>query len=172
LATHYLPRDELTNVKARIQRSPDELEVILSDASVSPPPARIDMLHTDIDRLFTPDRIEDILTLLSADPSPWASEQLAEIRKRSPRSCKVALRALAEGPMLTRFSEIMQLEYRVASRLARKPDFGEGVRAFVIDKDDRPQWLPPRFEDVGDDEIDAIFAPLPEDEEWTPLKRK
>jgi enoyl-CoA hydratase len=172
LATHYLPRDELVSVKARIKKAPDELEVILSDASIPPPPARIDMLHMDIDRLFTPDRIEDIFTLLSADPSPWASGQLAEIRKRSPRSCKVALRVLAEGRMLTKFSEIMQLEYRVASRLARKPDFSEGVRAFVIDKDDRPKWLPPRFEDVSDEEIDSIFAPLPEDEEWTPLKRK
>lgn len=172
LATHYLPRDGLASVKARIQKAPDELEVILSDASVSPPPARIDMFHTDIDRLFTADRIEDIFALLSADPSPWAKEQLAEIRKKSPCSCKVALRALAECRVLTQFSAIMQLEYRVSSRLARKPDFCEGVRAFVIDKDDRPNWLPPRFEDVSDDEIDTIFAPLSEDEEWSPLKRE
>jgi enoyl-CoA hydratase len=172
LATHYLPRDELAGVKARIKKAPDELEVILSDASVLRPPARIDMFHTDIDRLFTPDRLEDIFTLLGADPSAWASEQLADIRKRSPRSCKVALRALAEGGKLTRFSEVMQLEYRVASRLACKPDFTEGVRAFVIDKDENPKWTPPSFEDVSDDEIDLIFAPLPEGEEWSPLKRE
>jgi enoyl-CoA hydratase len=172
LATHYLPRDEVASVKSRIQKAPDELEVILNNASVSPPPARIDTFHTDIDRLFAPDRIEEIFTLLSADPSPWASEQLAEIRKKSPRSCKVALRSLAACGKLIQFSEIMQLEYCVASRLARKPDFSEGVRAFVIDKDDSPKWLPPRFEDVSDDEIDAIFAPLSEDEEWAPLKRK
>ena len=172
LATHYLPRDELVSVKARIQKAPDELEIILSDASVSPPSTRIDVFHTDIDRLFTPDRIEDIFTLLNADPSHWAGEQLAAIRKKSPRSCKVALRALAECRMLTQFSEIMELEYRVSSRLARKPDFSEGVRAFVIDKDDRPKWMPPRFEDVNDDEIDLIFAPLPEDEEWTALRRE
>ncbi len=172
LATHYLPRDELASVKARIQKTPDEIEVILSDATVSPPPARIDELHTDIDRLFAADRIEDIFTVLNADPSPWAKEQLTEIRKKSPRSCKVALRALAECGKLTQFSEIMQLEYRVSSRLARKPDFSEGVRAFVIDKDNSPTWSPSRFEDVSDDEIDAIFEPLIEDEEWTPLKRE
>ena len=172
LATHYLPLDELASVKARIQKTPDELEVILSDASISPPPAQIDMFHTDIGRLFTPDRIEDIFALLNADPSPWASEQLAEIRKKSPRSCKVALRALAECRTLAQFSEIMRLEYRVSSRLARKPDFSEGVRAFVIDKDDRPKWIPLRFEDVSDDEIELIFAPLPEDEEWIALRRE
>ena len=172
LATHYLPRDELVSVKARIQKAPDDLEVILSDASISPPSARIDMFHTDIDRLLAADRIEHIFAVLNADPSPWAKEQLGEILKKSPRSCKVALRSLAECRLLAQFSEIMQLEYRVSSRLARKPDFSEGVRAFVIDKDNRPKWIPSRFEDVSDDEIDAIFAPLPENEEWTPLKRE
>jgi enoyl-CoA hydratase len=130
------------------------------------------MFHTDIDRLFIADRIEETIAALMADPSPWAKEQLAEILKKSPRSCKVALRELAESRILTQFSEIMQLEYRVSSRLARKPDFSEGVRAFVIDKDNRPHWTPSRFEDVSDDEIDAIFARLPDDEEWTPLKRE
>jgi enoyl-CoA hydratase len=172
LATHYLPREVLTDVKLHIVKNPEALEAILSDASVSPPPARIDMFHTEIDRLFTGDRIEGIVAALKADPSPWVREQLAEILKKSPRSCKVALRALAECRALTQFSEIMQLEYRLSSRLARKPDFSEGVRAFVIDKDNRPHWTPPRFEDVSDEEIDAIFAPLPENEEWTPLRRE
>lgn len=172
LATHYLPHAELVNVKARIKKTPDDLDIILSDASVSPPLARIDELHTDIDRLFAADRIEDIFALLNADPSPWAKEQLAGIRERSPYSCKVALRALAECRVLTQFSEIMRLEYCVASRLARKPDFSEGVRAFIIDKDNHTKWTPSQFENVSDEEVDAIFAPLPENEEWTPLKRE
>ena len=172
LATHYLPRNELPDVKARIQKAPDEIEVILSDASVSPSPARIDELHAETNMLFAADRIEDIFALLNADPSPWAREQLAEISKKSPRGCKVALQALAECGKLEQFSEIMQLEYRVSTRLASKPDFSEGVRAFLIDRDNHPKWTPSRFEDVGDDEIDAIFAPLPENEEWTPVKRE
>ena len=172
LATHYLPHDALSDVKARIKKAPDELELILNDESILPPPARIDELHAHTNMLFAADRIQDIFAMLNADPSPWAKEQLAEIRKKSPRSCKVALQALAACGKLTQFSEIMQLEYRISSRLARKQDFSEGVRAFVIDKDNHPTWVPPRFEDVSDEEIDAIFAPLPENEEWTPLKRE
>jgi enoyl-CoA hydratase len=79
------------------------------------------------------------------------------------------LRQLGESAELKQFSHNMAMEYRIVSRLIRKPDFIEGVRAFVIDKDNRPRWTPRRFEDVTDEAIDAIFAPLPDAEEWTPL---
>ena len=48
-------------------------------------------------------------------------------------------------------------------------DFIEGVRALIVDKDNSPKWDPPTPEAVTDDWIDAIFAPLPESEKWTPL---
>ncbi len=169
LATHYLPRPALTGVKTRIGREPEALAAVLREASVEPPPARIDGLRFDIDRLFAADRLEDILAALKADPRPWAAEQLAEIAKKSPLSCKTALRQLRESGRLKQFSHNMAMEYRIVSRLIRRPDFIEGVRAFVIDKDNRPRWTPRRFEDVTDEAIEAIFAPLPDHEEWTPL---
>ena len=172
LATHFLPRDGLPSVKARIKKAPEALQVILSDASVSPLPAQIGCIHADIDRLFAAARIEDIVAMLKANASPWAMAQLVAILNKSPRSCKVALRQLSEGRGLTRFSNNMQMEYRLASRLARRPDFVEGIRAFVIDKDNRPEWTPRHFEEVSDDEIEAIFAPLSDAEEWTALGRE
>jgi enoyl-CoA hydratase len=48
-------------------------------------------------------------------------------------------------------------------------DFIEGVRALIVDKDNSPKWDPPTPEAVTDAWIDAIFAPLPADKEWTPL---
>jgi enoyl-CoA hydratase len=171
LATHYVPRDALDDAKTQILSTPHQIEVILRETSVAPPPARIADLRGDIDRLFGAARIEDIAAKLKSDPSPWAAGQLAEIEKKSPRSCKVALRQLREGRSLARFSDNMRMEYRIAARIIRKPDFIEGVRAFLIDKDNRPRWSPPRFEDVTTGEIEAIFAPLPAEEEWTALGR-
>ena len=170
LATHYLPRASLTDVKARIAKSPDGLETILDEAAIAPPPAPIEELRGDIDRLFAAPRIEDIVAALAADPSPWAAQQLAEISGKAPLSCKVALRLLNESRKLTDFSDNMRMEYRAVSRLIRNPDFSEGVRAFVIDKDNLPNWAPARFADVPDAMIDAIVAPLPEDGEWMPLE--
>lgn len=37
-------------------------------------------------------------------------------------------------------------------------DFGEGVRALLIDKDNKPAWRPPTLEGVTEDILDTIFA--------------
>ena len=42
--------------------------------------------------------------------------------------------------------------------LVRRPDFAEGVRAAVIDKDRDPKWQPDSLADVRDDEIDELFT--------------
>jgi enoyl-CoA hydratase len=38
------------------------------------------------------------------------------------------------------------------------PDFAEGVRAMVVDKDRKPAWTPARIEEVDPAAIDALFA--------------
>jgi len=65
----------------------------------------------------------------------------------------------------------MRMEYRIASRVLTRPDFAEGVRAVIVDKTNDPKWNPATPEDVSEELIDSIFAPLPEGEEWTPLER-
>ena len=62
-----------------------------------------------------------------------------------------------------------RLEYRIASRVLTLPDFAEGVRAVIVDKTNDAKWNPATPEGVTDAMIDAIFAPLPADEEWKPL---
>ena len=67
------------------------------------------------------------------------------------------------------FAAQMAQEYAIGSRVVQMHDFIEGVRALIVDKDNSPEWDPPTAEAVTDDWIDAIFAPLPENEKWTPL---
>jgi enoyl-CoA hydratase len=54
----------------------------------------------------------------------------------------------------------MRMEYRLTMRALERPDFYEGVRAAVIDKDQRPRWQPPALAGVSDAEIARYFAPL------------
>jgi enoyl-CoA hydratase len=67
------------------------------------------------------------------------------------------------------FADNMAMEYRIGARVVQRHDFLEGVRAVIIDKDNAPRWNPPKLEEVTDEMLDSIFAPLPSTEEWTPL---
>jgi enoyl-CoA hydratase len=64
----------------------------------------------------------------------------------------------------------MKMEYRIAARVINRPDFADGVRAVIVDKDNAPKWNPATPEGVTDALIDSIFAPLPRGKEWKPLK--
>ena len=170
LATHYLPTEALADAKARIATEDIErIDGILGTLSVTPPPSKIVETLFDINRHFASDRFEDIFASLDGDDSNWAMRELATLRGKSPQTCKVALRQLATSAGLTDFADNMAMEYRIGSRVLVRPDFAEGVRAVIIDKDNAPKWDPATPEGVTDDLLDAIFAPLPPEEEWKPL---
>jgi enoyl-CoA hydratase len=170
LATHYLTSDVLAEAKSRIATEDVErIDGILGTLSVTPPDSKIVETIVQINRHFASDRLEDILASLEGDESDWAMKELATLRSKSPQTCKVALRQLAESLKLTDFADNMAMEYRIASRVLVRPDFAEGVRAVIVDKDNSPKWDPATAEGVTDALIDAIFAPLPAQEEWKPL---
>lgn len=170
IATHYLPSEKLAEAKARIIEHPGRIAGILSDLAETPPEARIAGNLDRINRHFASDRFEDILASLEADEGEWAAKELATLRGKSPQTCKVALRQLAEAAEFTDFAQTMRQEYRIASRVIVRPDFAEGVRAVIVDKTGDPAWDPATPEGVSEELLDAIFAPLPEGEEWVPLK--
>ena len=168
LATHYLPHDLLSEAKARIAAG-HEPGGVLSALAVTPPPARIEANAAQIAKHFAADRYEDILASLAADDSDWAAKELATLRTKSPQTCKVALRQLHDSLGCETFADNMAMEYRIGSRVLTLPDFAEGVRAVIVDKDHAPKWNPATPEAVTDALIDQIFAPLPADQEWKPL---
>jgi enoyl-CoA hydratase len=169
LATHYIPSDRLEDVKRRLIEIPEHVEATLRAASVEPPPARIVGNYAAIDRCFASDRLEDIVAALEAESSEWAMKELATLGAKSPTACKVSLRLLVESPRQFHFLDEMRLEYGIVVRMFRHPDFIEGVRALLIDKDNAPRWNPATPEGVTDGMIDRIFEPLPPEEAWTPL---
>lgn len=169
IATHYIPSDHLEAVKARILADPLALEAILDENAQTPPPAKLEAARADIDRLFASDRAEAIVAALQADGGEWAAKQLAVLATKSPQTIKVALRQLVEGGRKAGFADNMAMEYGLACAIIRRPDFVEGVRAVIFDKDNAPRWNPPTLEETSDAMIDAIFALLPADRQWTPL---
>ncbi|MBO9621121.1 MAG: enoyl-CoA hydratase/isomerase family protein [Sphingomonas sp.] len=170
LATHYVHAERLEEAKARIAASPADIAAILTELSSPAPDARITRNHQAINRTFASDRLEDIIVALEAEAAEdeWARKELATLRTKSPQTMKVALRQLREGARMASFADEMRQEYAIASRVAQRHDFLEGVRAVIVDKDNAPKWDPATPEAVTDAMLDEIFAPLPEQEAWTP----
>ena len=169
LATHYVEQSGIEELVERILKAPDRLQGALGAASMTAPSARIEQNQPQIARLFVSDRLEDVLAALEADESDWAHSELATLRTKSPLSCKVSLRLLAEGADRASFTDEMRAEYALAGRVVRTHDFREGVHALLIDKTGEPKWDPPTPEDVTDEMLDVLFAPLPTSEAWTPF---
>jgi enoyl-CoA hydratase len=172
LATHYLPHAKVEEAKTRIAEHPDRIAGILSELSVTPPEARVAGNIDKIAKHFASDAYEDILASLetaAAAGDDWAAKERDTLGTKSPQTCKVALRQLAQSAQLTDFADNMRMEYRIAARVLVRPDFAEGVRAVIVDKTNDPAWNPATPEGVTEGLLDAIFAPLPADEEWKPL---
>lgn len=110
-----------------------------------------------IDRCFGFDRIEDILATLAAEPGEFAAKTLADIRAKSPTALKLALRLVRLGRLAPALEAALELEYAACRALVRGPDFYEGIRAQIIDKDRRPAWQPATVEEVSDH---AVFDAL------------
>ena len=79
----------------------------------------------------------------------------------SPTSHAVTRRQISLGRGLS-FEQCMGVEARIAYRMLRRPDFYEGIRAVVIDKDRSPRWQPADQSGVSADEVASHFDPVPD----------
>lgn len=169
IATDFELSENLEAVKAQIMADPAGIERILTATESDPGRAPIAAHRDAIDRLFGAHSVEGIVEALEADGGEWAKAQLEILQTKSPQTMKVAFRQLATGARLHDFADNMRMEYRIGARVVQRHDFIEGVRAVIVDKDNAPKWNPASLAGVTDGILDAIFAPLPPDQEWSPL---
>jgi enoyl-CoA hydratase/carnithine racemase len=118
-----------------------------------------------IDRLFAGNQVDDILAALDREAArggadaEWAAKTAATMRTKSPLSLKLALAQMRRGKDWD-FATCMRAEFRIVSRVIHGFDFYEGVRAVIVDKDNKPRWRPATLADVSEAEIERHFAPL------------
>ena len=114
-----------------------------------------------IDRHFAHDSMADILASISADNDPFAIKTAAILAKRSPLMMCVTFTLLKCGAELG-VADCLRLERALVRRAFEGGEILEGVRALVIDKDNAPQWNPPRIEDVTAEMVARYFeSPWP-----------
>lgn len=82
---------------------------------------------------------------------------LVKIATRSPTSLAAVMvtQDRARGHFFG-LAAILQMELRLASYLVRQPDFVEGVRATLVDKDHQPRWQPDTLDAVKWSALDSV----------------
>lgn len=169
VATHYMPSDSLTTVKADLVDRDDRIDmarlgVVLDAHAGDPGIAPLAEHRADIDRHFAQDSVEAILAALDADGSDWAHKTAETLRGKSPTSLKLSFELLRRGAALD-LEDCLRMEYRVVRRImTMDTDFFEGVRSILIDKDNAPNWSPATLDAVDDGAIAAHFEDLGADE--------
>ncbi|MGH2343009.1 enoyl-CoA hydratase/isomerase family protein [Segnochrobactraceae bacterium EtOH-i3] len=104
----------------------------------------------------------EALAVLEADGAE--GQRIAGLmRAKSPTSVVVTFAEMEHARSMSR-EACFDMEYRVSLRSLMKPDFYEGVRAVVVDKDQNPKWDPPTLEQVDPAIVDWFFASLGDQE--------
>ena len=167
LGTHHLAADRLAALEhalAEADLSGDAfaaVDRVLDRFRSSAGSTDLPALQERIDQCYRRGSLEGVLDALAAEASGWGRRQLEQIATKSPTSLAVTFRQLCTGATLD-FNAAMRLEYRLVQRFMAGHDFREGVRALIIDKDNRPRWRPERLAEVRETDVDAYFAPLPD----------
>ncbi|MEO8401467.1 MAG: enoyl-CoA hydratase/isomerase family protein [Gammaproteobacteria bacterium] len=112
-----------------------------------------------ISHCFRLESVEAIVHALEIHTDPWCREVASNLKTKSPTSLKVTFRAINEAKTLD-FDECMQIEYRLTSRFLEGHDFFEGIRAVLVDKDQKPHWKPAKLDEITAIDIKKYFAPL------------
>lgn len=113
-----------------------------------------------IDECYAGDDPVAIVQRLATHDHADARAAAEVLRQRCPFGVAVSLAAIRRAATLPDVVSVLVQDLALAVPLVQRPDFAEGVRAQVIDKDRNPSWTPSRLEGVDALEVAALFADL------------
>ncbi len=157
MADHFVPSDRIDDLAAALATT--DVDTAIAQVAGTAPDASLLAEQPWIDAAYAGDDLGEIVARLDAD-HPDAAKR---VRRNCPTSCAVALRAVRNAADLD-LRQTLDQDLRLAIRLQARPDFVEGVRAQVIDKDRNPRWDPPTIETLDPTAVDDCFASLGEAE--------
>lgn len=156
LADHFVPSAQLAELAEALENEAPDAAVARFAGEA--PPSVLAEQQEWIDACYSSDDAEEIVRRLRTVGGE-AADAADTIEAKSPTAVKVALESLRRVRGLG-LEETLEQEYRVGLRFLAGPDFREGIRAQVVDKDRNPHWQPAALADVSRADVDSYFAPL------------
>ncbi|MDC9832155.1 enoyl-CoA hydratase/isomerase family protein [Rhizobium binxianense] len=139
--------------------SSSDVDAVLQTLSEPAGESRLRQNAAMIDRAFSFDNVGEILAALAEEEGDFAAEARRVLLTRSPTSLKLALLLLRAGRRSASLAECLGRELGACLQMLDNPDFFEGIRAAVIDKDRNPKWSPASVEAVGAATIERFLKP-------------
>lgn len=98
-----------------------------------------------------------VVAALEAHGASEAREAATVLRQKSPLMVWVAWEGLKHAANED-WAAVIAEDIRIADIAMHRPDFAEGVRAQLVDKDRNPRWTHARLEDVGPADVAEFFG--------------
>ncbi|MBL0898982.1 MAG: enoyl-CoA hydratase/isomerase family protein [Reyranella sp.] len=170
IAHAFVPSARINDLQAALgaadlsgPRADEKVDAVVAKFAGDAGDPTLPALMPEIDRCFSAETLQEIVAHLKASNSEFAQKQLAALMRLSPLSMAITLEQLRRCANRS-FEDTMTIEYRMSQRCMQKGhDFFEGVRALLIDKDQKPQWNPPTIEGVTRAMVEEHFKPVAND---------
>ncbi|MCF6219619.1 MAG: enoyl-CoA hydratase/isomerase family protein [Robiginitomaculum sp.] len=169
IANVYIPSDKHEAFKTALGKAElngldgPVMEVLKSFVKRPDMPAPLPQAIDAFDKDTLPEIYASLRSYANAKPNKsnaeniaWASKQLSFLESKSPLAVYITFEALRRGGKF-KFREAMRQELDLSLNFTSIPDFVEGVRAAVIDKDRNPKWAAASIADVNLDDVRAAF---------------
>ncbi len=129
-------------------------------AGAEPPASKLREHFDAINTLMAGDDLGDIaqrLTALQSDDA-WLQTAAKTFAKGAPSSAALSF-ALWQRVHRMSLAEVFRLEYWASLGCCAHPDFAEGIRAVLVDKDRNPQWKPATLAEITPAFIEEHLRP-------------
>ena len=157
-ADAFVPSAALVElVDALIVPGPDAASAV-ARVAVEPPASGLLAARPWIDAGYDADSVAQILSRLRARPEPEAAEAATAIERISPTSLAVTLRSIELAALDDDLERVLARDLTISTSLFSRPDFAEGVRAQVVEKDFAPRWTPGSIAEVDATTAAAIVG--------------
>ncbi len=163
LVRHIIPRNRFADVLIALINADlssdayQKIDVVLRQFLMPTPTISIEDYAGFVDSCFRHTDMKAIMMALNHSNDDWYKEVRHVLSEKSPLSLKVTLLQLQKATSMT-LAECLDMDYCLTSHFMRDPNFDEGVRALLIDKDNQPHWQPKTLEAVNEIMVDSFFT--------------
>ncbi len=154
LATHFVARETVGGLADAMAE--DGVSALAGAVAPLPASGQASGIAEAGIAAFGADSVAGIVAGLERSGTDWSRETLAALRRVSPSAVHWTFEIIRRGARQT-LEQCFAAELALTRRAGTHPDFAEGVRAMVIDKDRSPQWSPKSLEQVDVPALAAWF---------------